>query len=83
MLPRFNTIINFSYFLTEPGVLHDELEEPLGYDDTVIPRHLNPCYGYAEGNAIIQDTIIARTDSEWWLDRSRGPGSNVSRVPGI
>ena len=45
-----HALITIAKFLIEPaGVSHYELDKPLECDDSVIPRHLNPCYQYTEG----------------------------------
>ena len=43
------TIAKLLIETAQPGVSHYELDEPLECDDTVIPRHLNPCYQYTAG----------------------------------
>ena len=48
-----HALITITKLLIETaGVSHYELDEPLESDDTVIPRHLNPCYHYTAGNVM-------------------------------
>ena len=56
ILLLFNKIIATpSYILTELGVSYGRSDEHMELDDSVIPRHLNPCYEYSnntEGDPI-------------------------------
>ena len=56
MLLLFDKIIaTSSYILTELGVSSGRSDEHMEFDDSVIPRHLNPCNEYSnstEGDAI-------------------------------